>query len=286
MIMAAGRTYEFKELFMDRSKAKYYCKRFLIMVGSIYIFFCMAVYVMQDNMLFIPNKDVPYRTPESVRLDFQDLMLQSGNHEINVWYIKAPNAKGTVLFCHGNAGNLAHRVDTAKTWVELGYNILLYDYAGYGKSSGSPSEKSFYHNIQTCYDWLIKNGTAKEEIIAHGRSLGGASASYIAVKEQLPVLILESTFTSVPDMAHHRFPWLPTALLCRNDFDTAERLKEYRGRLKIMHSPGDEIIPYEMAVQMAQDKGIEITQLKGGHAGVYDHMEDYQDLLLDFLRTL
>lgn len=270
---------------MDKSKVKYYCLRYSIMAGSIYIFFCIALYFMQDTMLFIPNTSIPYRTPKSMKLDFQDLMLKSGDHEINAWYIQAPNSKGTVLFCHGNAGNLAHRVDTAKVWFDFGYNILLYDYAGYGKSTGTPSEKNFYLNVQTCYDWLIENGTAREDIIAHGRSLGGASASYIAVKEQLSVLILESTFTSIPDMAHYRFPWLPTVLLCKNDFNTAERLKDFKGQLKIMHSPDDEIIPYYMAEEMAKDNKVTVNQLKGGHDGVYYYMAEYKSLLKALLKA-
>ncbi|MCH2205322.1 MAG: alpha/beta hydrolase [Lentisphaerales bacterium] len=271
---------------LDKNKVKHLCVRYGIMAVTIYITFCIMLYTMQETMLFIPEKGAPYRTPKSVGLKFQDLMLKSGNHEINAWYVEAKSPKGTVLFCHGNAGNLAGRVETAKVWVDFGYNILLYDYAGYGKSTGIPNEANLYKDVKTCYDWLIANGINKDEIIAHGRSLGGASASFIAVEESIPFLILESTFTSVPDMAHHQFPWLPTTLLCKTKLNTAERLKSFTGKLKILHSPDDEIIPYEMAVQMANENKVEIIQLQGGHNGVYDHQEEYQQILLGFVNGL
>ena len=239
--------------------------KLLLYSGLIFVGFCTLVYFYQDKIIFIPTVGKVLSTPEDLSLNFTNLKLKSHENTIHAWYVPSMVNHGTVLFCHGNGGNLAHRLRTVQMWYSLGYSIMIFDYAGYGESTGEVSEKSCYDDVSTCYEWLIKKGVAKESIIAHGRSLGGGVASYIAQKHEISSLILESTFTSVADMAAHQFPWLPTSLLCRTEFPTFKRLGDYSGKLLILHSSEDQIIPYHMGLANAKMGGVELITLQGGH---------------------
>ena len=191
-----------------------------------YIILCLLLLFFQNTFIFFPGK-APTRTPESAGLIFQNLYLpSSNNNKINAWYVPATQARGTVVFCHGNAGNMAHRISTLTTWHELGYNIIAFDYQGFGASQGSPSEENCYADVRAVYQWLRDNDKLQGRIIIHGRSLGGGVATLLASEIDYSGLILESTFTSIGDMASTVFPFLPTSILCLTDFNNLERVKK------------------------------------------------------------
>ncbi|MCM8530241.1 MAG: alpha/beta hydrolase [Lentisphaeraceae bacterium] len=258
-------------------------KRIFILLSVVYLGLAFLIFFFQNSLVFIPTKGAPERNPSMIGLKYEDLLLESAGHKINAWFVPHSSAKGTIFFAHGNAGNLGHRLTTVQLWHELGYNIMLYDYSGFGKSEGSPSEENVYKNADAVYNWLIKRGTDKDSIIAHGRSLGGASAAYIATKENLKALILESTFTSVPDMAHYRFPWLPTSLICTTKLDTERRVKNYQGKVLVFHSPDDEVIPFQMGQELAKSTNTELVLLQGNHNAVFSQRAKYKVSLEKFL---
>ena len=141
-------------------------------------------------------------------------------------------------------------------------------------------------NADAVYNWLIQKGISQDSIIAHGRSLGGASAAYIATTKKLKGLILESTFTSIPDMASYRFPWLPTSILCTTKLDTGERVKSYQGKTLVLHSPDDQVIPFQMGKELAETTSTELVLLKGGHNDVFLQRQRYKLALEKFLNSL
>lgn len=261
-------------------------KRILILLSLVYLGLGSLLFFLQDSMVFIPSKGAPKNNPDMIGLKYEDLLLDSGDHKINAWFVPHHSPQGTIFFAHGNAGNLGHRLSTVQLWHELGYNIMLYDYSGFGKSEGIPTEENVYKNAEAVYNWLLEKGISKDSIIAHGRSLGGASAAYIASTKNLKALILESTFTSIPDMAHYRFPWLPTSILCTTKLDTGTRIKDYEGKNLIFHSPDDEVIPFEMGQQIAKLLNTELVRLKGNHNAVFFQKDMYKLHLSEFTKSL
>lgn len=151
-----------------------------------------------------------------------------------------------VLFFHGNAGNLADRYELVLKLLELGVRVLIIDYPGYGRSEGTPDEKALYASGRAAWEYLVgTRGYEPSQIVLLGKSLGGAPATKLATEVSAGGVILQSTFTSVPDMAKRSFPFLPRFLV-RTRMNNLKRVREIEEPKLFIHSPSDEIIPYEM----------------------------------------
>ena len=148
------------------------------------------------------------------------------------WFFPAaadsPRRHLAVLHCHGNGGNLSHRLDVAEALLETGVNVLLFDYRGYGLSAGRPSEEGTYLDAEAAHAWLVARGFAASNIIAFGESLGGGVAAELARRVPLAGLVLQSTFTSIPDLGAELFPFLPVRWLARIRYDTLAKLPHLR----------------------------------------------------------
>lgn len=252
----------------------------------VYVLMCLGVYFFQAKLVFVPSVGAPEYTPDNMGLEYEDLILKSADESIHAWFVPSQENKGTVFFCHGNAGNLGHRLSTIRAWNSIGMNILLFDYRGFGKSTGSPSEKGSYEDAQACYKWLEENGKLKKPFIIHGRSLGGGVASWVAKNFDSDALILESTFTSVPDMGAHYYPFLPIRLISSIHFPTEERLKNFTKPLLIIHGKEDKVIPYFMGKKMAEQTNAKFLELRGGHNSGFDNTAEYIPTLKSFVASL
>ncbi len=266
--------------------------RWGIIVLGVYLAFCVFVYYYQPRLLYFPTLDID-DTPDKNGLAFEDLWLTTSDGlRLNAWYVGADNAVGTVLFSHGNGGNISHRIQTLRIFHRLGLSTLIYDYRGYGRSEGSPSEEGTYRDAEAAWKYLVETkGVPPEKIVLFGRSLGGAVASYLAEakdeKERPAGLILESSFTSVPDMAAGLYPWLPARALCKFQYDTRARLARIGCPVLVVHSPQDDIVPYShgKALFAAAREPKQFLPILGGHnEGYLQSGEDYVDGLAAFLR--
>jgi hypothetical protein len=160
--------------------------------------------------------------------------------------LPTPGADGALLYSHGNALNLSHRGPSIVRWAqELNLSVLIYDYPGYGKSTGKPDESNCYAAADAAWKWLTDDeGIENRRIILLGASLGGAMATDLAAKNDCRALILIKAFTSIPDMASHRFPWLPARYFVRNKFDSISKLPTCRCPTLIVHGAGDRVVPF------------------------------------------
>jgi hypothetical protein len=149
-----------------------------------------------------------------------------------------------VLFCHGNGGNVSHRLEVYAALLDTGVNVFGFDYRGYGASAGRPSEAGTYLDAQAACQWLRQRGFAGANIVAFGESLGGGVASELARRESLAGLILQSTFTSIPELGAELFPWLPVRWLARIKYDTLSKLPLLNLPVLVMHSRADTLIPF------------------------------------------
>lgn len=234
-----------------KAPAKPWWRKLLRLLMVVLVFpwlgFTLLVWALQEQMIF-PAGSLVDADPGSIGLEFEHLTLATAdNEQLDGWWIPHPTASHTVLFCHGNAGTIADRISTVQVWHGLGLNVLLVDWRGYGRSSGSPSETGLYADGEAMYHYLTnERRIAPTQIIAHGRSLGGGVASYLAQKHDLAGLILESTFTRLADVAQRQLPFVPARLLLRHHFPTIDRLPSISEPIMVIHAEADETIPYDL----------------------------------------
>jgi uncharacterized protein len=156
-------------------------------------------------------------------------------------------AEWVILLLHGNTGNISNRIPYYQAWLELGVSVFTFDYRGYGRSEGTPGEEGTYLDAQAATQWLVRRGFAAGRIIVLGKSLGGGVASELVLREQVAGLILQSTFTSIPDIGSELFPWLPVRRLHRIKYDTLSKLSRIKVPVLVTHSRADDLIGFHHA---------------------------------------
>jgi uncharacterized protein len=228
-------------------KAPRFAKALMALLGA-----CLLLFIMfrwfEHSQVYYPDR-VLTATGAELGRPFEDVVFKASDGvELNGWFYPAstnsPRAALAVLLCHGNAGNIGHRLDTCRALLSTGVGVFLFDYRGYGRSQGSPGEAGTYLDAQAAYGWLRQRGFSGTNIIAFGESLGGGVAAELAVREPLGGVVLQSTFTSIPDIGAELFPWLPVRWLGTIRYDTKAKLPRLKIPVLVMHSRMDEIIPF------------------------------------------
>lgn len=253
---------------------------------SIYLVLSLYIYFSQDKMVFYPTYDFTI-LPDQLRLPYEDIQIEiTEDVIIHGWYFpsKDSNNSKAVLFCHGNAGNISHRLETARYLHDLGVATFMFDYRGYGNSTGEPSEDGVYQDAETCFDWLVQTKKFNPaNIFIFGRSLGGAVAVELAGRVNSGGLIVESSFTSAGDLGQKLFPIFPIKLLIRYSFNSLEKIANLSIPKLITHSPDDEMIPYTMSEKLfeAASEPKQFVKLSGGHnSRTYFDDSEYRNALL------
>ncbi len=230
-----------------KRSAKYSIMRILIIALVTYLVVCFAVFLIQSKLIFIPSRKID-STPDDINRAYEPVLLKTADRvSIAGWFIPHERARGTAIFFHGNAGNISHRLVTIHALHELGLNTLIVDYRGYGESEGAPSEKGLYADAEAAWQYVVdEKGESPDRIVLVGRSLGGAVAIELASRHTPGVLIVESTFTSLVDVAKEHFPFLPTSLLLRHRFPSINRIGKIDCPKLILHGRDDTLIPIEI----------------------------------------
>ena len=229
------------------------------------------VYFMQSRLIFYPN--LPGRslvaTPENIGLPYENIeFITEDNIKLHGWFISNKEAKGTLIFFHGNAGNISHRLASIEIFHRLQLNVFIIDYRGYGQSEGHTTEKGTYQDAEAAWSYLINTrGINEKQIIIFGRSLGASIASWLASKHAPAALIIESGFTSVPSMGQRLYPFLPIRWLAHFKYDTRHYVGNVSCPVLVAHSKNDDIIPYDEGSEIfsvaTQPK--EFLEMSGGH---------------------
>ena len=217
---------------------------FAAFVAVLYVGLGLVLYLLQGRMVFLPH--LPGRaldaTPGAIGLAYEDARIDTADGErLHGWFVPAESARGTLLFFHGNAGNISHRVDNILRLNRLGLSVFIFDYRGYGKSQGEPSESGLYGDASAALAWLGKRGIRQEQIIYFGRSLGAAVAVQLALTKQPAALILESPFTSVAGMGKKHYPLLFRVLgwLIEAKYDNEKKIANITAPLLLIHGTRD-----------------------------------------------
>lgn len=257
-----------------------------------YAGFALVLYLLQPSLIYFPEIDRALAaTPQQAGLPYEDVKLVTADGvALHGWLIPAGEPpRGTVLFFHGNAGNISHRLDSLRMFNRLGYRTLIFDYRGYGNSSGEPTEQGTYLDATAAWDYLTQTrNIPASSIVLFGESLGGAVAAWLARRHTPAALVISSGFTSVPDLAADIYPYMPVRWLARFHYDTRAHVAATHVPVFIAHSPEDEIIPFRhgRALFSAAQQPKRFLELQGGHnEGFIFVRESWIQALGDFLQA-
>ena len=207
------------------------------------------------NNIFFPSKEITY-TPNQFGIEYKEVTFETeDNLKLNAWFIPAGPQQSnssnlTILFSHGNGANISNRIEKISFLRDLGLDVFIYDYRGYGNSQGQPSEAGIYRDGKAAYDYLVKQeNISPDKIIAFGESLGAAVTTFLAKNFKLKAMILEGAFTNAKDMAKEIYPFLPSFLI-RSQLDNVKNIKNSTIPKLFLHAQLDEIVPYEFAKKL------------------------------------
>lgn len=261
--------------------------RILVIIVGVYVLACLAAYIFQAKLLYFPARGYPY-TPRDANLSFESLRLRAADGvAISAWYVPRDDARGTVIFCHGNAGNISDRLFTIKEFHRLRLNVLIFDYRGYGESEGSPSEAGTYADAEAAWNHLVDDrGVSPERIVIAGRSLGGAVAIELAARHEPAALIVESTFTSIVDVGRIHYRFLPVGIIARHRYESIKKVREITCPKYFSHGRDDGLIPLELGRKLYEAAAAQkrFLETPGGHGDSgFFYTPDHTKMLDEFL---
>ena len=264
---------------------------YIIVSVAVILFVALYVKWFERSSIFFPSKYIE-KTPLDKSLPYEDVYFKTEDGvKLNGWFVPAKGqARATILFCHGNAGNISHRFDTIEIFNGLDLNVFIFDYRGYGKSDGWPSEKGTYWDAQAAYNYLMtRRDIDKKKIVLYGKSLGGAVALDLATKVKVYAVISDGVFTSTLDMAKEIYPFLPAKLFITMKYDTLSKIDGVDAPKLIIHSREDEIVPFHHGEKLFEESSEvkEFYPMRGGHnEAIFLYSDEYGKKIDEFLRRI
>ena len=214
--------------------------------------------LFENKIIFHPSPYPDgYWNPTTLGVPAQDIYFNSEDGvKLHAWFIPAPKADATLLWFHGNAGNLSHRLDNIQRLKRLNLNIFIFDYRGYGRSEGDPDEKGIYKDSRAAYKQVLAmDGVSVDSLFLFGRSLGGICAVETAMNHPARGLILESVFTNSADMSRTIFPLIPLGWAVRSKLDAVGKVPHLKLAKLFLHGTRDDIVPYDLGRKLFEKAG-------------------------------
>jgi len=243
--------------------------------------------------IYFPEKKIEYN-PEHMQLAYEDIFFKTQDGQLlNGWFVPSDNfeekSKPTIIFCHGNAGNIGDRLESIQIFYDLGLNVFIFDYRGYGRSKGHLSEQGTYLDARAAYNYIIsRTDIDKDKIIMYGESLGAAVTIELATEQDLKLkaIITYGGFSSTQDMARAIYPVLPLWLMVSIKYDSISKIKDIKIPKLIIHGTHDEIVPFKQGYILfdvaAEPK--EFLAIEGGHNdAVLINREKFLEKIKNFL---
>jgi len=260
----------------------------LIYVG-VYIAISSLFFALQSHVLYQPSNYVN-RTPLDIGLTYEEVSFTASDGvKLSGWYIAENSSKGTILFCHGNAGNIADRLEYLEILNRAGFDIFIFDYRGYGNSEGKTTEKGTYLDVEAALSYLAqKRNVSVNEVILYGRSLGGAAAINIAQEHSPKMLIIDSSFASyeliASDVLSSFLLPIPVKTLARFEYNSIKLIRKISCPILVIHSRNDEVIPYSHGKELFKNapEPKEFLTISGTHNEGFLTSENYETGLMNF----
>lgn len=244
------------------------------------------VYFFQESLIFLPEKldrDFEYSFPASFEEHF--IRMEDGA-EINALHFKSDSSKGLILYFHGNAGSLRRWGDVVIPFVNVGYDVLIVDYRGYGKSTGKRTYQNMLTDADKLYEFALTLST-EDNLIVFGRSLGSSFASHVAGKNNPSKLILETPFISLGDLANRVAPLYPPSRMLRFNFKNHESLKSATCPIYIFHGTEDNVVPLSSGLKLYESldpNQAKMFVIEGGEHNDLASFDAYQKALASILQ--
>lgn len=264
------------------------------LIGSfagLYLLAAVLLRAFQRRLFYHPRRTLA-STPATLGLAYRDVWLTAQDgHRLHAWYVPASQPRFTVLFLHGNGGNISAQMDAVSAYHDLGCNVLYMDYRGYGQSDGAPEEQGLYADAEAAWQHLVQElGADPHQIIIVGRSMGGGVATWLAVQHPPRALILEATFVSLPAVISDRFFYPPAYLVMNHTYPSLKRLRQIYAPLLVVHPRMDQVIPYSHGKRLfaaARQPKQFVTLPQGDHRTAFLVCNaEYRAGLQAFLETL
>jgi fermentation-respiration switch protein FrsA (DUF1100 family) len=262
-----------------------FIKSFFLLI-LIYFVITVVVYFFQRKLLYHPFS--PQITGKGLIHNFETINFKtSDNFELKGWFHLKNSNKKTILFLHGNAGNLDNRIDKLNFLGNMDINFLIISWRGYSGNPGNPSETGLYKDALGGIEWLNKKGISNDRIILYGESLGTAIATEVAQNENFAGIILEAPFTSMVDMGQKIYPIFPVKFLLKDKYESKNKIKNIKSPILVLHGRKDKIVPFYM--------GEKIFEMANSPKFKYftdldDHMMNFDEKLVNeidlFIRNL
>lgn len=265
----------------------------LLLLLSLSGFFVRQAQLLDRQFIFLPERELE-GNPGDAGLVFEDVLFSTSDGvTLHGWFVPG-GGNITFLWLHGNAGNISHRVDHIKLiHQQLEVSIFIFDYRGYGRSEGKPSEKGTYLDTEAALEYLRSRPDAdpKDKLVLFGQSLGSGVAVETASRHKVDAIILESPFTSIRAMVRKAFPYLPSGLLVHlveARYDSFSKIQNIDSPLLVVHGDRDELVPIEMGQELfeaAHEPKLLYTVVGARHNDIYlVGGEDYIEALRRFMR--
>tara|TARA_B100001093_G_scaffold448510_1_gene454145 strand:- start:3196 stop:3996 length:801 start_codon:yes stop_codon:yes gene_type:complete len=256
---------------------------YLILTLAIFIYLVLVIFIYfyQRNLLYHPLEN-NYQNDE-IQFNYEEIFIKVNDKiKLKSWIIKKDLKKfKTLVFFHGNAGDLSNRIHKLNVLDKLDINILLISWRGFSGNNGSPSEKNLYGDAEAAINWLRDKGIKSKNIILYGESLGTGVAVELGKKNIYNSIILESPFTSIEDAAKIYYPYLPVKFLLKDKFNSINKIKMIKTPILIMHGKKDDIVPFSMGKKLFEEAN---DPKESYFTPLDDHMMQFDEQLLDKLK--
>jgi len=259
----------------------------IAVIVAIYTIKAVRLYRRQGEHVYNPSH-ILNGSPADQGLNYENIHFRSvDNILLHGWFTPCTNSSKIILLLHGNTGNISDCISSLAIFAELGYNTFVFDYRGYGQSEGHPDELGTYHDAEAAWEWLLRERHyAPQDVIILGRSLGASISSWLASKHQAAAVVLESTFTSLPDIAAETHRLIPARLMTRFNYNTLNNVRKIHSPILIVHSRDDAVIPYHHGQRLfdSANEPRAFLDIDGDHAEGFLHSgQHYINGLQDFL---
>jgi len=255
-------------------------------IAGLYLILALSIYMFQRHLIYYP--DAAYYTPADAGLSgVSEVKLDTADGETLIaWYAPARPGQPTLIYFHGNAGNIKDRAPRLDRFSGAGYGVFLFSYRGYGGSTGTPSERALIADAKRAYDHLSEHGVQPADIIPYGESLGSGVAVQLAAEKKVGAVILDAPYPSLPAIGKRIYPFLPVETFMTDRFDSKRHIQQVNAPILILHGTEDTTIPIALGRELfeAAPEPKEMAVIQGaGHSDIY--MFGAMEVLERFIET-